>query len=128
MSFDLAIWKRSATTRTAMLAEAYNAICAGGDHPAMAPFELHPLERALEAEFGDYKNTLDSIIVCETGTTPAANWLIIQCAHSNSELVAEKVVPIALKLGLLVYDPQRQAVWGNKRPEKPKKKPTAKKK
>src|SRR5262249_16063125 len=111
MSFDLAIWKRSATTKTAMLAEAYNAICDGRDHQGRGPFDLSRVERALEGEFVDYKNSLDSIILCETGTTPAANWLIVQCAHSKSELVAEKVVPIALKLDLLVYDPQREAVW-----------------
>lgn len=118
MSYDLAIWKRSEITKTAMLAEAYKAICDGCDHPAMAPFDLSALERVLQDEFGDYRNTADGTIICETGSTVAASWLVVQCAHSMAESVTAKVVAIALGQGLLVYDPQRGAVWGNKRPSK----------
>ena len=121
MSYRLAIWKRSETTKTAMLDEAYNAIRDGGDHPAMAPFDLAALERALTDEFGDYKNTAGSAIACETGNTTAAAWLIVQCARSAAESVTAKVTPIACGQGLLVYDPQREVVWGNKRPPKKKK-------
>lgn len=120
MSFDLAIWKRSENTKTAMLAEAYTAICKGDDHPAIAPFDLNVLEKALKTEFGDYTNTVEGPIVCETGSSIRANWLIVQCAHSLAVSVLAKVIPIALAQGLLVYDPQRQAVWGNRRPPKKK--------
>jgi hypothetical protein len=118
VSYDLAIWKRSSTTKTAMLAEVHKAICDGADHPAMAPFDMDALEDALEAEFGEYKNNPDATIIGESGNGASANWLILQCAHSDANLVAAKVVPIAIKHGLLVYDPQRQVVWGNKRPAK----------
>ncbi len=120
MNSTLAIWRRSETTKTAMLAEAYNAICEGSDHPAMAPFDLAALERALKDAFGDYENNLVGSVVCETGSTAAANWLVVRCAASMAQSVAAKVVPIALGLDLLVYDPKRQCVWGNKRSPKKK--------
>ena len=121
MSYDFAIWKRSATTKTAMLEETYFAICAGHDHPAMAPFDLPALERAIKAEFGDYTASVEGPIVCEASGTSAANWLIVSCAHSVSEVIFSRLAPIALEQGLLVYDPQRGGVWGNKRPTKPNK-------
>src|SRR5688572_16219642 len=122
MSFDLAIWKRSATTKTAMLAEVYGAICNGQTaHPAMGTFDLPELERALKAEFGNYSkepDMFDCPIHCERGASDSGTWLIVQCQHSESEEVKSRVIPIALERGLLVYDPQRQAVWGNQRPPK----------
>ena len=71
MSYDFAIWRRSERTKTAMLADAYDAICDGSDHPAMAPFELGALERALREQFGDL-DAVDGPIVCEAGGTAAA--------------------------------------------------------
>jgi hypothetical protein len=117
----LAIWKRSETTKTAMLAEVYDAICEGRDHPAMAPFDLAALERALKDEFGDYENHVVGSVVCETGSTATASWLVVRCAASMAQSVVAKVVPVAIALDLLVYDPQRRCVWGNKRPPKKKK-------
>lgn len=122
MSYDLAIWKRSEMTKTAMLAEAYAAICEGNDHPALTRFKLGALETALKAEFGDYETDADGPFLAETGDTEVANWMILQCNHSQAAEVLEKVIPIALAQDLLVYDPQRGSVWGNKRPAKAKKK------
>ena len=122
MSFDLAIWKRSATTKTAMLAEVYEAICNGRtDHPAMREFDLPALERALQAEFGDYTKDpemLDCPINCYRGVSDSGCWLTVHCSHSVAADVLSRVIPIALSQGLLVFDPQRQAVYGNKRPQK----------
>jgi len=124
MSFDLAIWKRSATTKTAMLAEVYAAICDGQTaHPAITTFDLAELEAALKAEFGDYTKEPDMFgcpIQCERGASDSGSWLIAHCEHSAAGDVSSRVIPIALDRGLLVYDPQRQTVWGNKRPPKNK--------
>ena len=122
MSFDLAIWKRSPTAKTAMLAEVYGVICDGQTiHPAIAPFDLSDLEAALRSEFGDYTKEpemFDCPIHCDRGESESGTWLIVQCGHSDAAEVSSRVVPIALERGLMVYDPQRQAVWGNKRPPK----------
>ena len=111
-----------------MLAEAYKAICDGGDHPAMAPFDLSALEKALELNSAITRTKFIGLILCETGTTPTANWLIVSCGHSAKCGSSPKGIPIALKLGLLVYNPQRESVWGNKRPDTLKKKRATKKK
>ena len=118
MSYDFAIWKRSETAKTAMLAEAYKCICNGGSHWAMAPFDLAALEGALKREFGAYTTATPGEVLCESGTADGASWLVVQCSHSAAASVAPRVASIALSQGLLVYDPQRNVVFGNKRPDK----------
>jgi len=118
MSYDLAIWKRSTTTKTAMLAEAFEALSEGRDHPAMTKFDVQGLEQALKDAFGDYDKNADCLIACAWGSTTVADWLLIQCNFPVAEEVLEKIVPIALDLELLIYDPQREVVWGNRRPQK----------
>ena len=114
MSYDLAIWKRSATTKTAMLAQAYRALSEGRDHPAMQRLDLSELARALKDEFGDY-DTAQCVIACATGQTQRADWLTIQCSFSDADSVVSRLVPLVLDLGLMLYDPQREVVWGNRR-------------
>ncbi len=118
MSYDLAIWKRSETTKTAMVAEAYKCICDGHSHPAMAPFDLVALASALEHEFGDHTGASEGEILSETGTVDGASCLVVHCAHSAAASISPRVAAIALSQGLLVYDPQRDVVFGNKRPPK----------
>lgn len=122
MSFDLAIWKRSPTTKTAMVVQVYEAICNGQSHPATAAFDVAEFESALISEFGNYQNEpdmFDCIIHSVGSASDGSNcWLIISCAHSNSAEVSSRLLPLALQRDLMVYDPQRQAVWGNKRPPK----------
>jgi hypothetical protein len=115
MSYDFGIWKRSASTKTAMLAEAFTAISEGDAHPAIAPFDLKELEQALEAAFGEYKKDPESMICCDARSSEAGSWMIVQCSFPDAKTVEAKLVPIALELGLLLYDPQRGIVWGNKR-------------
>lgn len=103
MSYDLAIWKRSATTKTAMLAEAYKCICDGGSPSAMAPFDLAALESALKHEFGDYSTATEGEILCESGTAQGVGWLVVHCAHSAAASISQRVASIALSQGLLVY-------------------------
>lgn len=117
MSYDFAIWKRSETTKTAMLAEAYEALSLGRDHPAMTTFDAEQLDQALKNEFGNDKDT-NSLIACAWGNTANADWLLVQCSFADADEVISKIVPIVLDLELLVYDPQKEIVWGNKRPRK----------
>lgn len=118
MSYDLAIWQRSESTKTAMLAEAYAAICEGGDHPAMAPFDRPAVEKSLRVEFRHSKFDPRAGIVIESGRGKSADWIIVQFGHSMAEDIVPVVVTVALSRGLLVYDPQRECVRGNKRPKK----------
>ncbi len=118
MSFDFAIWRRSPTTKTAMLAEVYESIRQGRDHPAMATFDLPAFEEALRDEFGAAAFETDGLLLFASGSSPNANWAIVECAHSVANEVAMRLIPVALAHELLVYDPQGKGVWGNKRPPK----------
>jgi hypothetical protein len=80
MSYDFGIWKRSASTKTAMLADAYMAISEGDAHPAIAPFDLTLLEQAFEIAFGAYKNDPEAIICCDARSSEAGSWMIVQCS------------------------------------------------
>lgn len=84
----------------------------------MTNFDVQGLEDALSDAFGDDDKNAECLIACAWGSTKDADWLLIQCNFSKAEEVLEKIVPIALDLELLIYDPQREVVWGNRRPQK----------
>jgi hypothetical protein len=115
MSYDYIAWKRSPKTKTAMLADVYQATGRGEDHPAMAPFDTATVERDLKEIFGDVNRNPDGPFlygINHGGTSP---WLSFSVNHSQVEAVTDKIVALALRHGLMVYDPQRGAVWGNRR-------------
>ncbi|MBD8528178.1 hypothetical protein [Pseudomarimonas arenosa] len=116
MSYDFAIWKRAESAKTAMLAEVYAAVCDDRSHLAMAPFDLPALESVLKAEFGDYSVDADLEILCYPGQTESVCWMIVASPYSAAGDVHARLVPIVLEHGLLLYDPQRKSVVGNKRP------------
>lgn len=101
-----------------MLAEAYEALSEGKDHPAMTTFDVQKLDQALRREFEGYGKDPKCVIACAWGNTKNADWLLVQCNFPDADDVISKLVPIVLDLELLVYDPQREIVWGNKRPRK----------
>ena len=115
MSYDFAVWKRSATTKTAMLIDAYEAICAASAHSAVDNFDTAELERALQhhCEILD----IDELpFAVETGEAAGSSWLVVNCPFSAADEIRDVLVTMALDRGLMVYDPQRQVVWGNRRP------------
>jgi hypothetical protein len=116
MSHDFAIWKRSDATKTAMLLEVYDAICEGRDHPAMAKFAVERVEAALQKAFGSAKDK-DKLITWNSWSTEQANWIFVHCGHDAASEVAQRLGSLAMRFSyLLVYDPQRIAVWANRRP------------
>jgi hypothetical protein len=115
MSYDYIVWKRSPNTKTAMLTNVYKAICDGKDHPAMAPFDTASLERDLKGAFGDVNSNPDGPFLYSFDLENASPWLSICVNYSQVNAVTDKIVALALHHGLMVYDPQRGIVWGNKR-------------
>lgn len=124
MSFDLVIWKRSARTKTAMLQECYDAIIEGKDHLAMDFFDEDVLFSDLEIEYGKKQKEYfgDDVDHCpflfSTGRGQFGNWVFLNLRWSTHQDATNTIVSIALKHGLMVYDPQQEAVWGNKKPAK----------
>lgn len=124
MSFDLVVWKRSARTKTAMLQECYDAIIEEKDHTAMDFFDEDAFLSDFEAEFGKrqkehFGEEVDNCpFLFSTGRGQFGNWVFFNLNWSTHKETENKIVPIALKHGLMVYDPQQKSVWGNKRPPK----------
>jgi hypothetical protein len=122
MSFDLAIWKRSPTTKTAMIVQVYEAICEDQPHPATGAFDVAEFESALISEFGNYKkepDAFDCLIHSGGSACDGSNcWIIVCCAHPMAAEVESRLIPLALQRELMVYNPQRQSIFGNKRPPK----------
>lgn len=118
MSYDFAIWKRSADTKTAMLLESYEALSHGDSHPAMQGFNGKKLEKALKKEFDYEKTKPECMIALAPGSRDKVNWMMIHCNFPDAGEVTERVLPIVLDMELMLYDPQRECVWGNKRPRK----------
>jgi len=124
MAYDLAIWKRSARTKTAMLAECYEAIMEDKDHTAMDFFDENLLLKDFEKEYGklhaEYfgEDVDDCPFLFSQGKGEFGNWILFHLNWSKYQETTNKIVTIALQHGLMVYDPQRGAVWGNRRPPK----------
>ena len=124
MSYDLAIWKRSVRTKTAMLYECYDAIIKDKDHTAMEFFDEDEFLNDFEAEFGKRQKEYfgDDVDDCpflfSTGRGEFGNWVMMNLNYSTQQITTDKIIGMALKHGLMVYDPQRKAVWGNKKPVK----------
>lgn len=124
MSYDLAIWKRSARTKTAMIYECYNAILKETGHTAMEFFDEDAVFGDLEIEYGKRqsgyfgKDVDDCPFLFSSGRGEFGNWILIHLNSSTHQETKNKIVSIALKHGVMVYDPQQKAVWGNKRPKK----------
>jgi hypothetical protein len=129
MSFDLVIWKRSATTKTAMLSACYAAIIEDRDHQAMEGFDENALLSSFETVFGERHSDYFGADIDEcpflysVGRGAFGNWMICHLNWSTYVETTQKIVQIALQNDLLVYDPQHETVWGNKRPVKPMKTP-----
>jgi hypothetical protein len=126
MSFDLVIWKRAATTKTAMLKTCYAAIIEEQDHPAMEAFDEEVLLSSFAEEFGVRQKDHFGVdtdacpFLYSVGRGSFGNWMVCNLNWSTHLEASKKIVQIALQQGLLVYDPQHESVWGNKRPVKAK--------
>lgn len=126
MSYDLAIWKRSARTKTAMIYECYDAIFEETDHTAMDFFDEDALFADLEIEYGKRQTGYfgedvdDCPFLFSSGRGEFGNWVLMHLNFSTHQETKNKIVSIAIKHGVMVYDPQQKAVWGNKRPSKMK--------
>jgi len=115
MSYDYIVWKRSPTTKTAMLADVYQMTGRGEDHPAMAPFDTETVERDLKGIFGDVNSNPDSPFLYSIDHGATSPWLSFMVNHSQVGAVTDRIIGLALRHGLMVYDPQRGAVYGNRR-------------
>jgi hypothetical protein len=118
LSYDYIIWKRSDTTKTAMLAEVYEAICESKPHPAMAAADMTAFVQAIDMSFNNPNENEDdeNPFLYEWTQNDEMAYVVLNCSRSAIRYVEPVVVALALKHGFLIYDTQRECVWGNKRP------------
>ena len=115
MSFDLAFWKRSNRTRTAMLLETYKSICEGKDHPSMDFFDGAKVVSELTAKFGDVDSD-DGFYSLDIGEGKYGNWVIINAFFSKAEEVSAGCEKIAISNNIMLFNPQRNIVTNNVAP------------
>jgi hypothetical protein len=115
MSYDYFIWKRSDTTKTAMLDEVSDAICDAMPHPAMALADMTAFVRDLDL-FNKSNEHSETPFVYEWNQNKELAYVVINCFYSTIKQVEPVAVELAVKHGFLIYDPQREVVWGNKIP------------
>jgi hypothetical protein len=119
MSFDLAFWKRSPTTKTAMINACYDAIIEGTTHPEMAPFDRESVVADIVQLLGSPTDPYNPFgFQLDQGKGPHGDWIIVSVVHSKAHEVNDKLVKIAVKHGIMLYDPQVQGVYNNRRPKK----------
>ena len=116
MSYDYIIWKRADTTKTAMLAEVYKAICESKPHPAMAAVDMTAFVENIDKSFNKPNEDDDGPFLYEWTQNDEMAYVVLNCSRSTVRQVEPIVVALALEHGFLIYDPQQELVWGNKRP------------
>jgi hypothetical protein len=121
--YRYAIWKRSATTKTAMLESCYEAITRGETHDAMDVFDAREIDDEIRKEFQVDLGGPARAVGMELLESSSVAWLLVSCHAVLAPEVSSYIVPLALQRELMVYDPQRGAVWGNRRPPAMRKKP-----
>ncbi len=118
MSYDYLIWRRSPTAKTAMLKACCDATAEGRSHEAMAEFDVDSFVQDLQAEFGDVNNDPEGPFLYGVDSGDAAPWISVNVSYSSIEDVTPVLVRLVLKHNLMLYDLQRECVWGNRRPSK----------
>jgi hypothetical protein len=116
VSYDYFIWKRSDTTKTAMLEGVSDAISDALPHPAMAVVDMTAFVQEIDLHFHKPNEDPESPFLYEWNQNDELAYVVILCNYSTIKQVEPVVVDLAVKHGFLIYDPQREAVWGNKRP------------
>ena len=118
MSYDFGIWKRAATSKTAMVLDAWHAITQEHGHPAMGDFDAEAVLAEIAARFPDEATDPDNALIASSGRDAETAWIVIHAPQSAVEHYTGILMEVALSHGLMLWDPQRGAVWGNRRPPK----------
>lgn len=130
MSFDLAIWRRSPATKTAMINEVYEVLGVDdSDHPAAGMFDTREF---VEAACAAWERLPESNVELAWIAIPDDDGLeaaisLHQWTGQNSALVhvsgpyawlgptTRSLLPLVVERNLMLYDPQAQAVYNNRR-------------
>jgi hypothetical protein len=123
--YHFAIWKRSPTAKTAMLAECYERIQASTTHEAMTAFDPDGVEASIREHFRLEQGGIYSAVRMGVHRSEQACWMLVTTTPGAMAEVRDHIVRAALADELMVYDPQLGAVWGNRRPPKPPKRKRA---
>lgn len=118
MSYDFGIWRRAVTTKTAMVVEVWQAITEEHGHPAMGDFDAASVLAEIAQRFPSAQSDPDNALLGSAGRDGDAAWIVIHAPHSAAQEYTNLLMEIALAHGLMLWDPQRGAVWGNRRPPK----------
>lgn len=110
MSYDFGIWKRAATTKTAMVLEAWHAITQEHGHPAMGDFDAEAVLAEIAAPFPGEATDPDDALIASSGRDGETAWIIIHAPHSAVARYTGVLMEVALSHGLMLWDPQRGAV------------------
>lgn len=116
MSYDFGIWRRSPATKTAMVLQVWEAITEDRAHPAMGEFDATAVLDALRARFPSPDDDPDTALIAEQGGDGDAAWIVVHAPFSAIERYNRILQETVLPLGLMLWDPQRGAVFGNRRP------------
>jgi hypothetical protein len=130
MSFDLAIWRRSPTTKTTMINEVYDVLGDDDrDHPAAGIFDT---EEFVDAVCAVYERLPESDDELTWIALPDRNGEVVgvslhEWTGEQSALVRvsgpidalsstiDALLPLVVERNLMLYDAQAQAVYNNRR-------------
>jgi hypothetical protein len=120
MSYDLTIWKQSRAATYAELEATLAALEADEAHPTMQRFDADAFLRDVQAEFGGSSSWTDEgarpplLIEAFDFTGTPANWVSLNIPFSNVSHVLPKVISVAARHGLAVYDFQKGELSGGR--------------
>lgn len=128
MSFDLAVWRRAPSAKTAMIVEVYDRL-GERDHPAAGMFDTHEFIAAAGERYGLLPDSSEGVtwigisddageragvsMSAWTGRTSAVVHVSGPFPWLKPTIMSLR--PLVCARNLMLYDPQDQAVYNNRR-------------
>ncbi|WP_421735637.1 hypothetical protein [Cellulomonas sp.] len=130
MSFDLAVWRRAPSAKTAKIVEVYDVLGMGeNDHPAAGMFDVQEFIAAASETFGELPGSshgLTWVGIADDAGEVAGVSLSAWTGRTSAVVYASgpfpwrkpmisSLLPLAEARNLMLYDPQSQTVYNNRR-------------
>jgi hypothetical protein len=130
VSYDLAIWRRAPSAKTAKIVEVYDALAVDEhDHAAAGMFDVQEFVAAAGERFGQLPESGEGMtwvgIADDAGEVAGVSlwpWtgrtsavVYISGPHSWRKPMISSFLPLVEARNLMLYDPQVQTVYNNRR-------------
>lgn len=116
--YQLVFWKKSICKPRMEVQKTFAAIEQNRDFETMTFFDSGQLIADLKQDFPELGEPESRLYTVELGRGERGNWLIFKSERTLAKKSVFRIVDIAVKNGLILYDPQQKYAWDGAMPLK----------